>query len=84
MSSNPVKTFGSNPLVGPNDDRFGLRFPDMTEAYSKRLRGVADAAAASVGVPVEHGVYVALHGPIYETPAEIRFLRAIGADAVGM
>jgi purine-nucleoside phosphorylase len=56
----------------------------MTEVYSRRLRGIADAAAAATGVPVAHGVYVAVHGPSYETPAEIRFLRTIGADAVGM
>ena len=79
-----VNLMGSNPLVGPNDDRFGLRFPDMTDVYSLRLRAVADAAATAAGVAIRHGVYVALHGPSYETPAEIRFLRGIGADAVGM
>ena len=79
-----INLLGSNPLVGPNDDRFGFRFPDMTEVYSQRLRGIADDAAAARGVAVRHGVYVALHGPSYETPAEIRFLRTIGADAVGM
>ena len=79
-----INLLGSNPLVGPNDDRFGFRFPDMTEVYSTRLRTIADAAAAARGVPGAHGVYVAVHGPSYETPAEIRFLRTIGADAVGM
>ena len=79
-----INLMGTNPLVGSNDDRFGPRFPDMTEAYSKRLRQVADDAAASRGVAIAHGVYVALHGPSYETPAEIRYLRTIGADAVGM
>ena len=79
-----INLLGSNPLIGPHDERFGFRFPDMTEVYSRRLRGVADAAAAARGVPVTHGVYVAVHGPSYETPAEIRFLRTIGADAVGM
>jgi purine-nucleoside phosphorylase len=79
-----INLMGSNPLVGPNEDRFGLRFPDMTEVYSKRLRAIADEASSGAGVPVRHGVYAALHGPSYETPAEIRFLRAIGADAVGM
>lgn len=79
-----INLLGSNPLVGPNEDRFGVRFPDMTEVYSKRLRGVADDAAKAKGVAVAHGVYVAVHGPSYETPAEIRFLRTIGADAVGM
>jgi purine-nucleoside phosphorylase len=74
----------TNPLIGPNEDRFGVRFPDMTEVYSTRLRALAREAEASAGVKLEHGVYVALHGPSYETPAEIRFLRTIGADAVGM
>ena len=75
---------GANPLVGENDERLGPRFPDMTEVYSKRLRRLADEAAAAAGVHVTHGVYAALLGPNYETPAEIRYLRAIGADAVGM
>lgn len=79
-----INLIGSNPLVGVNEDRFGPRFPDMTEVYSRRLRKIADEAAAARGVPVAHGVYAALHGPSYETPAEIRFLRTIGADAVGM
>jgi purine-nucleoside phosphorylase len=79
-----INLMGSNPLVGPNDERFGPRFPDMTEVYSGRLRQIADQAAADAGIPVAHGVYAALHGPSYETPAEIRYLRAIGADAVGM
>lgn len=79
-----INLMGSNPLVGPNDDRFGPRFPDMTEVYSKRLRGIAADAARAASVPIACGVYVALHGPSYETPAEIRFLRTIGADAVGM
>lgn len=79
-----INLMGSNPLVGANDDRFGTRFPDMTEVYSKRLRGLADAAAAATGAALAHGVYAALLGPSYETPAEIRYLRTIGADAVGM
>ena len=79
-----INLLGSNPLVGPNDERFGPRFPDMTEVYSKRLRDAAVQASAAAGVPLARGVYVALHGPSYETPAEIRFLRTIGADAVGM
>lgn len=79
-----LNLLGSNPLVGPNDDRFGPRFPDMTEAYSKRLRALADDVASVQGLRIGHGVYVAVHGPSYETPAEIRFLRTIGADAVGM
>jgi purine-nucleoside phosphorylase len=79
-----INLMGTNPLVGANDERFGPRFPDMTEAYSKRLRQVADEAAAAHGVSLAHGVYAALHGPSYETPAEIRYLRTIGVDAVGM
>jgi purine-nucleoside phosphorylase len=79
-----MNLMGGNPLVGPNEDRWGPRFPDMSEVYSKRLRGVADEAGRERGVALAHGVYVALHGPSYETPAEIRYLRTIGADAVGM
>jgi purine-nucleoside phosphorylase len=79
-----INMLGTNPLVGANDERFGVRFPDMSEVYSSRLRGIADAAARAKGVPVSHGIYVAVHGPSYETPAEIRFFRTIGADAVGM
>ncbi len=79
-----INLIGNNPLAGPNDDRFGPRFPDMTEVYSKRLRRMADEAARAMGMTLPHGVYVALLGPSYETPAEIRFLRTIGADAVGM
>jgi purine-nucleoside phosphorylase len=75
---------GSNPLVGPNDDRFGPRFPDMTQAYWKSYREVALAEAKRLGIEVREGVYAALSGPSYETPAEIRYLRAIGADLVGM
>jgi purine-nucleoside phosphorylase len=79
-----LNLMGTNPLVGPNDDRFGPRFPDMTEVYSKRLRAIADDVGRERGIALAHGIYVALHGPSYETPAEIRYLRAIGADAVGM
>jgi purine-nucleoside phosphorylase len=79
-----INLLGANPLAGPNDERFGPRFPDMSEVYSSRLRSIADEAARAKGVAVAHGVYVATHGPSYETPAEIRFFRTIGADAVGM
>ena len=75
---------GTNPLAGPNDDRFGPRFPDMTQAYSKSYRKAAQEEAAKLGMPLEVGVYAALLGPSYETPAEIRYLRTIGADLVGM
>jgi purine-nucleoside phosphorylase len=79
-----INLIGGNPLVGANDERFGSRFPDMSEVYSRRLRGIADQAGSAAGVGLAHGTYVALLGPSYETPAEIRFLRLIGADAVGM
>jgi purine-nucleoside phosphorylase len=79
-----INLLGDNPLVGDNDERFGPRFPDMSEVYSRRMRGLADEASRATGIAVAHGVYVALRGPSYETPAEIRFLRAIGVDAVGM
>jgi purine-nucleoside phosphorylase len=79
-----INLSGVNPLAGPNDERFGPRFPDMSEVYSARLRAVADESARAAGVAVQHGVYAALMGPSYETPAEIRYLRTIGADAVGM
>jgi purine-nucleoside phosphorylase len=79
-----INLTGHNPLVGENDERFGARFPDMTEVYSSRLRGMADRAGKAVNLVLPHGTYVALLGPSYETPAEIRYLRTIGADAVGM
>lgn len=75
---------GSNPLIGPNDERFGPRFPDMTHAYDKNYRTTALEEARRLGVEVSEGVYAALPGPSYETPAEIRYLRTIGADVVGM
>ncbi|MCB9147390.1 MAG: purine-nucleoside phosphorylase [Caldilineaceae bacterium] len=75
---------GANPLRGPNLDTFGVRFPAMNRAYTRSLRQRADAAAADIGIAVQHGVYAALAGPNFETPAEIRYLRTIGADAVGM
>lgn len=75
---------GTNPLVGPNDDRFGVRFPDMTRAYSGAYREIAREEAAKLGIILHEGVYAALLGPSYETPAEIEHLRRIGADLVGM
>jgi len=75
---------GSNPLVGPNDDRFGVRFPDMTHAYSRAFREIAREEADRQGIMLHEGVYAALLGPSYETPAEIEYLRRIGADLVGM
>jgi purine-nucleoside phosphorylase len=75
---------GSNPLIGPNEERFGARFPDMTQAYSKSYRSIANEESRRLGIEVFEGVYAALTGPSYETPAEIRYLRTIGADLVGM
>ena len=79
-----INLFATNPLVGLNDERLGPRFPDMTEAYSPRLVGIADSAAGGLGMSFRRGVYAGLSGPCYETAAEIRYLEAIGADAVGM
>jgi purine-nucleoside phosphorylase len=84
LISDHINLQGSNPLAGPNDDALGPRFPDMSEAYSQQFRSVAKQVAAELCVPVSEGVYAAMLGPNYETPAEIRFLRTIGADVVGM
>jgi purine-nucleoside phosphorylase len=84
LISDHINLQGVNPLIGPNDDALGPRFPDMTEAYSKRLRDLAKEVAGDLGKPIHEGVYAALLGPSYETPAEIRYLRTIGADLVGM
>jgi purine-nucleoside phosphorylase len=75
---------GQNPLVGPNDDSLGPRFPDMSHAYDKHFAALARTTAARAGVMLSEGIYAGLLGPSYETPAEIRMLRTIGADAVGM
>ncbi len=71
-------------MVGPFDPALGARFPDMTDVYARRLRALANDAAEKRGIALEHGIYVAVHGPSYETPAEIRAFRTLGADAVGM
>lgn len=78
-----INLTGSNPLVGPNFDQWGPRFPDMTIAYSDRLRKLAQGCAKASGIPVKSGVYAGLQGPSLETPAEMKFLRTVGADAVG-
>lgn len=75
---------GANPLVGPNDDRFGVRFPDMTQAYAREYRTIAREEGAKLNITLHEGVYAGLLGPSYETPAEIEYLRRIGADLVGM
>lgn len=84
LISDHINLTARNPLIGPNDSSLGPRFPDMSEAYSRKLRAVAKRVAADKSVPLQEGVYVGLLGPTYETPAEIRMLRVLGADAVGM
>ena len=79
-----INLFGTNPLVGVNDEDLGPRFPDMSDAYRKDLRSLAVAVAKRQRISLKHGVYVGVHGPSYETPAEIRAFRALGAHAVGM
>jgi purine-nucleoside phosphorylase len=79
-----INFMGSNPLIGPNDERLGPRFSDMSAVYSPRLRAIADEAAREIDLAIGHGVYLAVTGPSYETPAEIRAFRTLGADAVGM
>lgn len=82
--SDHINLLGANPLRGPDDPRLGLRFPDLTEAYSRRLADIATEEAARIGVHLTPGVYACLPGPSYETPAEINMLRVLGADVVGM
>jgi purine-nucleoside phosphorylase len=82
--SDHLNLLGGSPLRGPNDDTLGARFPDMSEAYDRRLRALASAAGEELGLKLLEGVYAALPGPQYETPAEVRMLRALGADLAGM
>ncbi len=82
--SDHLNLMGVNPLRGPNDERFGPRFPDMTEVYAREFQEMVVEEAKAMGVTVRRGVYAALSGPSYETPAEIHMFRALGADAVGM
>lgn len=84
LISDHINLQGANPLLGPNDPELGPRFPDMTEAYSAELRRIAREVASEQSIPLHEGVYAAVLGPSYETPAEIRFLKTIGADLVGM
>jgi purine-nucleoside phosphorylase len=84
MISDHLNLMGANPLRGPNDERFGLRFPDMSTVYSSELQELVVEEAKGIGVEVRRGIYGALSGPSYETPAEILMLRNLGADAVGM
>lgn len=84
LISDHINLTGTNPLVGRNDESLGPRFPDMTEAYSAEYRAIARQAGTELGLELKEGVYAGLLGPSYETPAEIRFLRIVGADLVGM
>jgi purine-nucleoside phosphorylase len=84
LISDHINMMGINPLRGPNVDELGVRFPDMSEAYPESLRADARKVAEELGILVKEGVYLALSGPTYETPAEIRAFRTLGADAVGM
>jgi purine-nucleoside phosphorylase len=84
LISDHINNMGTNPLIGPNDSNLGVRFPDMSEAYCKNLREKARTVASKIGLKVQEGVYVGNTGPSYETPAEVRMLRVLGGDAVGM
>ncbi|TYA13245.1 purine-nucleoside phosphorylase [Paenibacillus faecis] len=84
LISDHINLTGTSPLIGQNDNELGPRFPDMSQAYSRRLRELARNTAEKAGVPLQEGVYVGMLGPSYETPAEIRMLRTLGGDAVGM
>jgi purine-nucleoside phosphorylase len=79
-----INNMGTNPLIGPNDDKFGVRFPDMSESYDIKLRNMAKKCAKELNIKLQEGVYVGNTGPSYETPAEVRALRTLGGDAVGM
>ena len=81
---NLIGMMGGNPLMGPNIDELGPRFPDMSQAYDRKLMDLARQAASDENIPLREGVYCALSGPSFEGPADLRFLRGIGADAVGM
>ncbi len=84
LISDHINMMGLNPLRGPNIEALGVRFPDMSEAYPESLRAIAREVAKEIGIEIKEGVYLALSGPTYETPAEIRAFRVLGADAVGM
>lgn len=79
-----INLVGTNPLIGPNDSEMGPRFPDLSNAYDRDLRAMAENVGNRIGVSLKKGIFIGLHGPSYETPAELRFMRQIGGDAVGM
>lgn len=79
-----INLLGTNPLIGQNEEEFGFRFTDMTEAYNREMRAVIEMAAKELNLETKRGIYLAFTGPTYETPAEIRMMRALGASAVGM
>jgi purine-nucleoside phosphorylase len=79
-----INNMGTNPLIGPNDSNIGVRFPDMSESYDGKLRDIAKNSANELNIKLQEGVYVGNTGPSYETPAEVRALRTLGGDAVGM
>ncbi|WP_106497346.1 purine-nucleoside phosphorylase [Lentibacillus sp. Marseille-P4043] len=84
LISDHINNMGTNPLIGPNNDAFGVRFPDMSQVYDKEYLAHAKSCANELGITVQEGVYVGNTGPTYETPAEIKMLRTMGGDAVGM
>ncbi|HHY21616.1 MAG TPA: purine-nucleoside phosphorylase [Bacilli bacterium] len=84
LISDHINQFGTNPLIGPNEEAIGVRFPDLSNAYCFKLREVAKSVASKHQIPIREGVYVGMSGPSYETPAEIRMIRKLGGDAVGM
>lgn len=84
LISDHINNMGTNPLIGPNDDELGVRFPDMSSAYNKKYIQMAEECADELNIKLQKGVYVGNTGPTYETPAEIRMLRTLGGDAVGM
>lgn len=84
LISDHINAFGTNPLIGPNEEALGARFPDMSAVYDRKLRSLAKSTARELEVPLREGVYLGNSGPSYETPAEIRAYRSLGADAVGM
>lgn len=84
MITDHINFMGENPLLGPNDETLGVRFPDMSAIYDKTLIKIADSVSHLLGINLKHGVYVATSGPSYETPAEVKMFRYMGGDAVGM